>query len=57
MGGFPEIAGLERNLRIKIHQEYFHTILFRDLVERHDVSHPEAVADLARWLVDNAASL
>jgi hypothetical protein len=56
-GGFPEVAGLGRNLRIKTHQEYFQAILFRDLVERHDVSHPRAVSDLAHWLVDNTASL
>ena len=56
-GGFPEVAGLDRHLRIKIHQEYFNAVLFRDLVERHDVSHPKAVTDLAHWLVDNAASL
>ena len=56
-GGFPAVAGLGRNLRIKTHQEYFHTILFRDLVERHDVSHPKAAADLAHWLVNNTASL
>ena len=56
-GGFPEVAGLGRNLRIKMHQEYFHAILFRDLVERHDVSHPRALTDLAHWLMDNTASL
>jgi uncharacterized protein len=56
-GGFPEVAGLGRHLRIKIHQEYFHSILFRDLVERHEVSHPKAVIDLAHRLVDNVASL
>ena len=56
-GGFPEVAGLGRDLRIRIHQEYFNTILFRDLVERHDVSHPRAVSDLAHRLVDDAASL
>jgi len=56
-GGFPEVAGLSRNLRIKIHQEYFHAILFRDLIERHDISHPKAVTDLAHRLVDNTASL
>ncbi|MCA9428628.1 MAG: ATP-binding protein [Candidatus Omnitrophica bacterium] len=33
------------------------TILFRDLVERHDISHPKAITDLAHWLVDNTASL
>jgi len=57
IGGFPEVAGLDRNLRIKIHQEYLQAILFRDLIERHDVSHPKAVTDLAHWLLDNTASL
>lgn len=56
-GGFPEVVGLERHLRVKTHQEYFHAVLFRDLIERHDVSHPKAVADLAHWLVDNTGSL
>jgi predicted AAA+ superfamily ATPase len=55
-GGFPEVASLDRNLRIQIHQEYFHDILFRDLVERHNISQPKAVTALARWLVDNTAS-
>ncbi len=56
-GGFPEVAGFDRRLRIKTHQEYWGAMLFRDLVERHDISHPRAVADLAHWLVDNIASL
>ncbi len=56
-GGFPEVAGLDRMLRIKTHQEYFNAMLFRDLVERHDISHPRAVTDLAHWLVNNTAAL
>ncbi len=56
-GGFPEVAGLDQRLRLKIHQEYFNTMLFRDLVERHDIAHPRAIADLAHWLVDNTGSL
>ena len=56
-GGFPEVIGLDRHLRTKIHQEYFHAILFRDLIERHDVSHPKALTDLAHRLIDNTASL
>ncbi len=56
-GGFPEVCGLDRHLRIKIHQEYFQTVLFRDVVERHDISHPRAIRDLAHRLIDNAASL
>ena len=55
-GGFPEVLGLTRQMRVKTHQEYFHAVLFRDLVERHDVAHPKAVSDLAHWLVDNIAA-
>ncbi|MCD6175248.1 MAG: ATP-binding protein [Planctomycetes bacterium] len=57
VGGFPEVANLQKHLRVKIHQEYFQAILFRDLVERYDISHPKALLDLAHWLVDNTASL
>ena len=56
-GAFPEVAGTSAELRIRIHQEYFHIILYRDLVERHDVAHPRAVADLAHRLVDGTACL
>ncbi|MCK5690605.1 ATP-binding protein, partial [Myxococcota bacterium] len=56
-GGFPEVAATSKALRIKIHQEYFNTLLFRDLIERHDIAHPKAVSDLAHWLVNNNASL
>ena len=55
-GGFPEVLGLPRQLRVKTHQEYFHAVLFRDLIERHDAAHPKAVADLAHWLVNNIAA-
>ena len=56
-GGFPEVAGLNQMLRIRIHQEYWGAMLFRDLVERHDISHPKALTDLAHRLVDNTGSL
>lgn len=56
-GGFPEVAGLSSRIRLRIHQEYFQAILFRDLVERYDVSHPRAISDLAHRLMDNVASL
>lgn len=47
----------DRMLRLKIHREYFNAMLFRDIVERHDIAHPKAVKDLAQWLVNNTASL
>ncbi|NOZ85757.1 MAG: ATP-binding protein [Deltaproteobacteria bacterium] len=56
-GGFPEVQGLDARLRVEVHQEYFNAILFRDVVERYDTSHPRAVKDLAHFLLDNVASL
>ncbi len=56
-GGFPEVMNADRMLRVKIHQEYFQTVLFRDIIERHDASHPRGVTDLAHRLIDNIASL
>ena len=55
-GGFPEVLGLDSTLQIKIHQEYFNTMLFRDIIERYDISHPKAVKDLALKLIDNTGS-
>lgn len=55
-GSFPEVAKLPQDLRIKIHQEYFNTILFRDLIERHNIKNPQAVIDAAYWLINNTAA-
>lgn len=56
-GGFPEVFAVDRQLRIKIHQDYLNAILFRDLIERHDIPHPNAVVDLAHWVINNVASM
>ena len=56
-GGFPEVRDVERNVRVMIHQEYFKTIVLRDIVQRYDVSHPRAVMDLAHRLVSQVGSL
>lgn len=57
IGGFPEVLTVSDRLRVKIHQEYFHSILHRDIIERHDVNHPLALIDAARWMFRNAGSL
>jgi len=56
-GAFPEVIPVDRLLRIKIHQEYFQTMLFKDIIERHNIPHPRAIVDLAHWLVDHTGSL
>lgn len=46
-GGFPEAQGLGTSLRIELLQSYVDTVLFRDVVERFEVSQVTAL----RWLV------
>lgn len=46
-GGFPEAQGLSTTVRIELLQGYVDVVLFRDVVERHNVSQVEAL----RWLV------
>lgn len=36
-GGFPELVDLEKNLYDKILQEYYNTMLFKDMVERYEI--------------------
>ena len=37
-GGFPEIIGQKNNIRHKILQEYFNTMVLRDIIERYQIS-------------------
>ena len=56
-GGFPEVLGLNERVRRMIHQEYFKAVLHRDIVERHDAQHPQAVLDMGYRIINNIASL
>lgn len=56
-GGFPEVADMTARLRIMTHQEYFKTIVHRDVVERNDAAHPQAVLDLALRLINQVGSM
>lgn len=46
-GGFPETQGLPPPLRIELLQSYVDTVLFRDVVERYEVTQVAAL----RWVV------
>lgn len=56
-GGFPEILNADDRLRVMIHQDYFQTMIFRDVVERCDAIHPRAVRDAAYRLINAVSSL
>jgi predicted AAA+ superfamily ATPase len=56
-GGFPEVRNVSTKLRIKIHQEYYKTILHRDVIERFNAIHPQAVIQAGYRLISSAGSL
>ncbi|MFQ5632369.1 MAG: ATP-binding protein [bacterium] len=55
-GGFPEIVGYSEEFRIKTLQEYFNLILYKDLIERHDIRNYALVKYLLRFLLANNAN-
>lgn len=55
-GGFPETLEVDASTRVMIHQDYFKTMIFRDVVERCDAMHPRAVRDVAYRLINSIAS-
>ena len=56
-GGFPEVLGVRDGIRVMILQEYYKTILHRDIIERFDAMHPQAVIEAGRRLMGQAATL
>lgn len=54
-GGFPETIGVPERDRVDLLRTYVDTALFRDVVERHAVSHPVALRWMVRHLLGNAA--
>jgi predicted AAA+ superfamily ATPase len=54
-GGFPETQGLPPILRIELLQGYVDTVLFRDVIERYEVSQVAALRWLMRFCLRNPA--
>lgn len=50
-GGFPEAHGIAPNWRVRLHQDYFDALLYRDVVERYNVSQPLVLKQLARRML------
>ena len=56
-GGFPETIDKEDAVKIRILQEYFELVFYRDIVERHKIRNYTLMKELMRYLVNNFASL
>ncbi len=56
-GGFPEVREVDDKIRIMILQEYYKTILHRDIINRFDAIHPQAVIQAGHRLINSVSSL
>ncbi|MGB9500492.1 MAG: ATP-binding protein [Dissulfuribacterales bacterium] len=56
-GGFPEVRDVNDKIRIMILQEYYKTILHRDIINRFDAIHPQAVVQAGFRLIGSISSL
>jgi hypothetical protein len=56
-GGFPEIVGCAEEFRLKILQEYFNLILYKDLIERYYIRNHSLIKYLLKFLLANNANL
>jgi uncharacterized protein len=54
-GGFPEVQGIDQELRVRVLQEYVDVVIFRDVVERHGVENLPALRYLERRLLASPA--
>ncbi|RUM50088.1 MAG: ATPase [Hydrogenothermus sp.] len=52
-GGFPEVVKIEnKDLKIKILQEYFDVMIYRDLIERYQIKSPNILKYFAKRLIE-----
>lgn len=42
-GGFPEIVSLTQDIQRKVLQEYIDIVIYRDIIERHDIKNPTVI--------------
>jgi uncharacterized protein len=55
VGGFPEVQQVERRDRMNILKGYVDLMVLRDVIDRHNVSNPEALRRMQRHLLTNPA--
>lgn len=55
-GGFPEIQDKGETLKVKILQEYFDLIFYKDLIERYKIRNFGTMKELLLYLINNFSS-
>jgi predicted AAA+ superfamily ATPase len=56
-GGFPEVIDADLMLHRELLQSYMNTVIYRDIIERHDVKNHAALRQLLLYCLQNPATL
>jgi uncharacterized protein len=56
IGGFPEIVSKQKTYKIKVLEQYFDDILYKDIIDRYNLN-SQKTKDLALFLMTNFTSL
>ncbi len=56
-GGFPEVQSYNQHDRIRVLQEYVHTVIYRDVVDRHRISNLQPLKQLISSILNAPATL
>lgn len=52
-GGFPDVQGLNATSRIMMLQEYANAVVYRDIIERHDIPSVQSLKYVFQYLLHN----
>ena len=55
VGGFPDVQGVDATERIMMLQDYANAVVYRDIIERHDVPSVQSLKYVLQYLVHNFA--
>ena len=55
VGGFPDVQNVEATTRIMMLQDYANAVVYRDIIERHDVPSVQSLKYVLQYLVHNFA--
>lgn len=54
-GGFPEIVSFQPDIRIRTLQEYMDSVIYRDIIERHQIKNPALIKYMMLSMIHNVA--
>ena len=55
VGGFPDVQGVDATSRITMLQDYANAVIYRDVIERHEVSSVQSLKYVLQYLLHNFA--